>query len=319
MIKIKDMKCGEENVEFAALINHVTIGKTNGANKTNYLSITFQDSTGTIDAKLWNASDEQIKKLVNGAVVRGKGDIIKYSDDRQMKIVSIDHVSFDQSQQIEFLAKAPLDADYMIEEIMTYIKSISNIKIYVLTKTLFEKNLEKLKVYPAASKNHHEFVSGLAYHTLSMLKIAKSLVTIYPHLNADLLYAGIALHDLGKTVELSGPVVANYTVEGKLLGHISIAQAMIYETAKELNIEGEEVVLLQHLILSHHGKNEFGSPVLPQIREAEIIYLIDNIDARIHMIDKALETVEPGDFSKRVFALENRMMYKPKMYGEESE
>ena len=103
MIKIKDMKCGEENVEFAALINHVTIGKTNGANKTNYLSITFQDATGTIDAKLWNASDEQIKNLVNGAVVRGKGDIIKYSDDRQMKIVSIDNISFDQSQQIEFL------------------------------------------------------------------------------------------------------------------------------------------------------------------------------------------------------------------------
>ena len=79
------------------------------------------------------------------------------------------------------------------------------------------------------------------------------------------------------------------------------------------------VVLLQHLILSHHGKNEFGSPVLPQIREAEIIYLIDNIDARIHMIDKALDMVEPGDFSKRVFALENRTMYKPKMYKDESE
>ena len=314
MIKIKNMKCGDDNVEFSAMISHVTTGKTNGANKSNYLSIVFQDETGSIDAKLWNATDENIKTLTVGAVVRGKGDIIKYSDDRQMKVVSIDNVSYQESQQIQFLSKAPLDPDQMIEEMMGYVKRISNMKIYTLTKHLFEKHMEKMKVYPAASRNHHEFVSGLAYHTLSMLKVADALLNIYHDLNADLIYAGILLHDLGKTVELSGPVVPTYTTEGKLLGHISIAQAMIYEAAHELNIEGEEVILLQHMVLSHHGKNEYGSPVLPQIREAEVVYLIDNIDARINMFDKALEQVEPGEYSKRVFALENRMIYKPKMY-----
>lgn len=314
MIKIKDMKCGLDNVEFTAMISHVTVGKTNGANKSNYLSIVFQDETGNIDAKLWNASDENIKSLTVGAVVRAKGDIIKYSDDRQMKIISIDNVSYQESQQVQFLAKAPIDPDQIMESIMGYVKRISNMKLYTITKHLIEQNFEKLKMYPAASRNHHEFVSGLAFHTLSMLIIADSLVVIYPQLNSDLIYAGILLHDLGKTVELSGPVVPSYTLEGKLLGHISISQAMIYDAAKELNIEGEEVVLLQHMVLSHHGKNEYGSPVLPQIREAEIVYLIDNIDARMHMLDKALEQVEPGEYSKRVFALENRMIYKPKMY-----
>lgn len=314
MIKINEMKCGDDNVEFTALISHVTSGKTNGANKSNYLSIVFQDETGVIDAKLWNASQEQMNSLTIGAVVRGKGDIIKYSDDRQMKIISIDNVSYQESQQVQFLSKAPISSDKMIDEIKDYIKSISNMKLYTLTKYLFENNVEKLKIYPAASRNHHEFVSGLAYHTLSMLKIAKSLITIYPQLNADLIYSGIILHDLGKTVELSGPVVPKYTLEGKLLGHISIAQAMILEASKTLNIEGEEVTLLQHMILSHHGKNEYGSPVLPQIREAEIVYLIDNIDARMNMFDKALENVEYGDYSKRIYALENRMIYKPKMY-----
>ncbi|MEG0368317.1 MAG: HD domain-containing protein [Coprobacillus sp.] len=314
MNKIKDLKCGDENIEFTAMISYVTSGKTNGANKSNYLSIVFQDDTGTIDAKLWNASAEQMNTLTLGAVVRGKGDIIKYSDDRQMKIVSIDNVSYQESQQVQFLAKAPIAEDKMVEDIMGYIKRISNMKIYTLTKFLFEQNLDKLRIYPAASKNHHEYVSGLAFHTLSMLQIADSLVHIYPQLNADLIYAGIALHDLGKTVELSGPVVPSYTLEGKLLGHISIAQAMISEAAKELNIEGEEITLLKHIILSHHGKNEFGSPVLPQIREAEIIYLIDNMDARINMFDKALESVDYGEYSKRIFALENRMIYKPKMY-----
>ncbi|MCI9049951.1 MAG: HD domain-containing protein [Coprobacillus sp.] len=274
MIKIKEMKCGDDNVEFTALISHVTSGKTNGANKSNYLSIVFQDETGTIDAKLWNASQEQMNSLTLGAVVRGKGDIIKYSDDRQMKIVSIDNISYQESQQVQFLSKAPMSSEQMMNEIMDYVKCISNLKLYTLTKYLFENSMEKLEIYPAASRNHHEFVSGLAYHTLSMLRIAKSLITIYPQLNADLIYAGIILHDLGKTVELSGPVVPKYTLEGKLLGHISIAQAMVLEASKTLNIEGEEVILLQHMILSHHGKNEYGSPVLPQIREAEIVYLI---------------------------------------------
>lgn len=314
MIKIKEMKCGDDNVEFTALISHVTSGKTNGANKSNYLSIVFQDETGTIDAKLWNASQEQMNSLTLGAVVRGKGDIIKYSDDRQMKIVSIDNISYQESQQVQFLSKAPMNSELMMNEIMDYVKCISNLKLYTLTKYLFENSMEKLEIYPAASRNHHEFVSGLAYHTLSMLRIAKSLITIYPQLNADLIYAGIILHDLGKTVELSGPVVPKYTLEGKLLGHISIAQAMVLEASKTLNIEGEEVILLQHMILSHHGKNEYGSPVLPQIREAEIVYLIDNIDARINMFDKALENVELGDYSKRIYALENRTIYKPKMY-----
>ncbi len=314
MIKIKDMKCGNDNVEFSAMINHVTIGKTNGANKTNYLSIVFQDDTGMIDAKLWNASPKNIKELVTGAVVRGIGDIIKYSDDRQMKIVSIEDISYQQSVQLQYLANAPMDKDAIMNELMKYVKRISNTKLYVLTKYIIEQQSDKMKIYPAASKNHHDYVSGLAYHTLSMLKIADSLLNIYPNLNKDLLFAGILLHDIGKTVELSGPVVPTYTFEGKMLGHISIAQSMISDAAKELNITGEEVTLLKHMVLSHHGKNEFGSPVLPQIKEAEMLYLIDNIDARMNMFDKALSDLEPGEYSKRIYALENRMVYKPKMY-----
>ena len=312
--KINEMNCGDENVEFTAMITHVVAGKTNGAHKSNYLSITFQDDTGVLDAKLWNASDKHMTDLVNGCVVRGKGDIIKYGQSKQMKVVSIDDISNNESAQIQFLQHAPIDEETMVKELYQYIKKISNMKIYTIVKYLFDQHIDKLKIYPAASKNHHEFVSGLAYHTLSMLKVGEALVNIYPQLNKDLIYGGILLHDLGKTVELSGPVVPTYTTEGKLLGHISIASSMIKEAATLLNIDGEEVTLLQHMILSHHGKNEFGSPVLPQIREAEIVSFIDNIDARMNMIDKVLETVEPGEFSKRTFSLENRMFYRPKMY-----
>ena len=288
MNKIASLKPGDDGVLIEALINHVVSGKTNGAHRSTYLSMTLQDDTGSIDAKLWNASEEQVQTLVKGSVVQIKGDVIKYNEDRQMKIVKIYLASQDDKER--------------------------NLKLHQLVKTLFEENIEKLSYYPAASKNHHEYVSGLAYHTYGMLKVAESFCTLYPTLNKDLLYSGITLHDLGKTIELSGPVVPEYTLEGKLLGHISISNAMIKETADKLHIEGEEVTLLQHMILAHHGKNEYGSPVLPQIKEAEILYLIDNIDARMAMMDKALETVEYGKFTKRVFSLENRALYKPKMY-----
>ena len=313
MNKINELKPGDEGVVIEALINRVVVGKTNGANRSTYLSITLQDATGTIDAKLWNATNEQVEKLVMGCVVQVKGDVIKYNEDRQMKIIKIVVASTEPQEQVKFLKSAPQTGEELVKEIYTFIERINNLKLNQLVKALFNEHVEKLTIYPAASKNHHEYVSGLAYHTCSMLRIADALARLYPSLNRDLLFAGITLHDLGKTVELSGPVVPEYTIEGKLLGHISISQAMIKEMADKMNIEGEEVKLLQHIILSHHGKNEFGSPILPQIKEAEVIYLIDNMDARINMLDKALETVEPGGFSKRVFALENRAFYKPKM------
>lgn len=314
MNKISSLKAGNDGVMIEALINRVVSGKTNGANRSTYLSMTLQDETGSIDAKLWNASEEQVNTLVKGVLVQIKGDVIKYNDDRQMKIIKIHVLSNEEKDKIRFLKQAPLSGQYLITEIKNFLEKIDNMKLYQLVNTLFEENIDKLTIYPAASKNHHEYVSGLAYHTYGMLKLAESFCNIYPTLNKDLLYAGIILHDLGKTVELSGPVVPEYTLEGKLLGHISISNAMIKETADRLHIEGEEVTLLQHMILSHHGKNEFGSPVLPQVKEAEILYLIDNIDARMAMLDKALETVEPGSYTKRIFSLENRAFYKPKMY-----
>lgn len=312
MNKINTLKPGNDGVLVEAIINHVVTGKTSGANRSTYLSIVLQDDTGTIDAKLWAATQEQVETLVTGTVVQVKGDIIKYNEDRQMKIIKVNPVASNPVDQVKFLKKAPVDAEVMMQKIQEYLDRIDNLKIHQITRELFTTNIEKLKIYPAASKNHHEYVSGLAHHMYGMLRIAESLCMLYPSLNKDLLYAGVILHDLGKIVELSGPVVPEYTLEGKLLGHISITNAMIKQTADAMHIEGEEVILLQHMILSHHGKNEYGSPVLPLVKEAEILYMIDNLDARMAMLDKILDTVEPGEFTKRVFSLENRNFYKPK-------
>lgn len=313
-LKINEMAPGMENVEFKAIISQVTIGKTNGPNKSNYLNIVFQDSTGTIDAKLWSARDEQIKSFTQGTVVHGLGDIIKYNNNRQMKVVELSVIEMKDTEKIVFLPKAPFSTEGMMKSLERYVKTIRNLKLYTLTNTILKRYQEEFAVYPAASRNHHEFVSGLLYHTLTMTKVADAVCGIYDDLDRDLLISGTLLHDIGKLKELSGPITPNYTVEGNLLGHISIGAMMIEETAKELHIEGEEITLLKHMILSHHGKMEYGSPVLPQIKEAEVLSLIDNMDARLNMFNKALEEVEPGGFSKRIFALENRSIYKPKTH-----
>lgn len=312
MIKITDLKAGDNAIEIDLLVTGVVTGKTNGANRQAYLSLVLQDDSGTIDAKLWQVTNEQIETITAGKIVRVKADVIKYNEDRQMKIVAITVVSDKVEDQVKYLKKAPIDADILIQQIKDIIHSFENQKIKDIVLTIFEKNQESIRIYPAASKNHHEYVSGLVHHTVGMLNVANALCVLYSTLNRDLLFAGVILHDLGKIIELSGPVIPEYTLKGKLLGHISICQAMIKQTADELGIDDEVVTLLQHMVLSHHGKNEYGSPVLPLLKEAEMLTLVDNIDARMNMLDKALDLVEPGEFTKRVFSLEQRSFYKPK-------
>lgn len=310
MNKINQIKAGDIQVEFCAIVTMVTCGKNN---RSSYLTLVFQDDSGSVVAKLWNATSEQIQTITSGKVVQVVGDAILYNEELQIKISHINILSSAPEEQVKYLRNAPISKEEIHRYIQDQINKIQNQDIYIIVSSLYSKYQEDFLIYPAASKNHHEFVSGLAYHTMSMLHLGIDLCQLYPELNKDLLVAGIILHDFGKLIELSGPIVPEYTLQGKLLGHISICQVMIDEVAKEHHIEGEVVYLLKHLVLSHHGHLEYGSPILPLIREAEILHLIDNIDARMNSIDKALENLEPGEFSKRIFSLENRCFYKPKL------
>src|SRR5690625_3641431 len=211
----------------------------------------------------------------------------------------------------DFLEKAPVDKEQLKEKLTEAIFEMKNPSIQRIVRAFVKKYEAELFVYPAASKNHHAYVSGLAHHIVTMLQIAKGLCDIYPKLNKDLLYAGIILHDIGKIHELSGAVTTSYTVEGTLLGHISIMVGEIKEVADQLDISGEEVTVLQHLVLSHHGVPEWGSPKRPQVMEAEILHVIDVIDARVNMLTRALERTKPGEFTERLFALDNRSFYRP--------
>jgi 3'-5' exoribonuclease len=277
-----------------------------------FLTLVFQDKSGEIEAKLWDATPDDETNYAAQQIVRLAGEINSYRGRNQLKIRNIRPITdLDGVTISDFLEVAPVPQDEMASKITKYIFEMNNSNIQRITRHLLKKHQAAFYEYPAATKNHHEFVSGLAYHVVSMLDLAKAIAHLYPSLDTDLLYAGIILHDLGKVTELSGPISTTYTVEGNLLGHISIMVNEIGQAAKELGIEGEEVTVLQHIILSHHGKAEWGSPKPPMIKEAEILHYIDNLDAKMNMLDRALERVKPGEFSDRVFALDNRSFYKP--------
>ena len=144
-----------------------------------------------------------------------------------------------------------------------------------------------------------------------MADLATYLCPIY-EADHDLLITGCLLHDMGKMIELEGPIVFKYSTEGKLLGHISIMAAEIRKAGEELDIKSEVPMLLEHMVLSHHGQQEFGSPVMPLTKEALLLSLIDNLDSKMVVVNKALADVEPGAFSNKVFPLDNRSFYKPK-------
>lgn len=277
-----------------------------------FLTLIFRDKTGEIDAKLWDASAEDEETFAAATIVKLAGMINEFRGRAQFRIQSIRPVGpTDDVTVADFLEKAPVDQDVLYEQLMEAIFEMKNPNIQRIVRTFVTKYKDDLLVYPAASSNHHAYISGLAHHIVSMLKIAKELCNLYPEVNKDLLYAGVILHDIGKLHELSGVVSTTYTVKGTLIGHIPIMVSEIEKIGKQLNIESEEVVVLQHLVLSHHGKAEWGSPKPPLIREAELLHMIDLIDAKMNVLNKALTHVKPGEFTERLFPMENRSFYKP--------
>ena len=279
-----------------------------------FMSLILQDRSGDIEAKLWDTNEEHEQMYQAQVIVRVGGEIHDYRGKNQLRVKQIRVARPEEGVQIsDLLPTAAIPKEQLFEGLMQFFFEIKNPNISRITRNLIKKHQEQLLIFPAASKNHHDYASGLLDHVVSMLRLSKSICDLYPTLNRDLMYAGIILHDIGKVIELTGPVGTAYTIEGNLLGHITIMVNEIGQAAKELGIEGEEVMLLQHLVLSHHGKEEWGSPKKPMIQEAEIIHYIDNIDAKMNMLTRALEKTKPGEFTERLFPLDNRSFYKPNM------
>lgn len=309
-MKVKDFKEGDR-IEANLLVSSVTKGVTNSG--APYLSLVLQDSSKSIDAKLWDVKPEIEKAIKQGNIYGFEMEINMYRGSIQAKVLNVVPVDSNSVDISEFTSKSPISKDELMNAYKTAVNSISNENLAMIVTGLLKRFDNAVYEYPAASKIHHNFVGGLATHTYGMIKLAKAVSEIYPIVNKDYLMAGVVIHDLGKIEELSSPFVTEYTVKGKLLGHISILDAIILEVSKELKLEdSEESTILRHMVLSHHGEYEFGSPVRPLTLEAELLTYIDNIDAKINILDKALDEIQEGEFTQKIFALENRSFYKHK-------
>lgn len=296
------------NINMLLLVTAVKEGVTSAS--VPYLSITFRDNSGTIDGKLWTVREEHQAICKTGKVLRVKGDVINYRNALQLKVIDLVEPAESEVKMEDFVLTGPVPIDTLRTAISNAISSINNQDVYRIVSDIYRTYDKEIFASAAAAKNHHEYYGGLATHVYGMLKLADMVCMNYPLINRDLLVAGVLLHDIGKIIELSSAnAVTEYTLEGKLIGHISISQTIIKETADKLAITGEIVVLLRHMVLSHHGQYEYGSPVLPLTIEAEALHFIDDFDAKMTMVEKELRGVAPKEFANRSYGLENRSFY----------
>lgn len=283
-----------------------------------YLDFTLADAEGEINAKLWDYQSAVHGVFSSGEIIKVRGTVNIFRDTEQLKIDRIRKMNEkDDVDLSSIVAEAPVNGEMLFKELYDFAGTFRDEDIARLTRYLLQANKEKLERYPAALRLHHAYKGGLMFHTHTMLSVAKKLVEVYaaidPELSSDLVYAGVILHDIAKTAELEvGPLglATAYSAEGQLIGHLAMGASMVQMAAVELGIPEEKTMLIKHILLSHHGVPEFGSPKPPMFPEAEIVSTVDTLDAKLYEMFDALAGVEIGGFTDRLWALDNRQLYR---------
>ena len=310
---VGEIKVNERVTGFYLLQNAAV---RSGSNGKSFLSGTLMDRTGSIPIKVWDYSGP-LGSADEGKVVKIRGLSSDYRGEVQLVVEEIRLAQPSDSFDLEeLIPAAPIDVEQAYGEIVKTVDSLTDPDYQAICRAMLERHAAQLRQIPAAKSVHHSFLHGLLMHTGNMLKIAENLAGMYPEVvDRDLLLAGTMLHDFAKSAEFLFSelgLVTDYSVKGKLLGHLVMGAQEIACAAAELQVPEEKSVLLQHLILSHHGKPEYGAAVSPQCAESELLSLIDLIDSRMEIYREKFEEVNVGEFSAAVFALENKKLYRHK-------
>lgn len=276
-----------------------------------FLNATLSDATGTIEAKIWDYSGP-IKGSDEGKVVKVSGTVTEFKGSGQVTMDEIRLADQNDHYDVASLVPiAPIDSNLALSEVLTLLNSIEDADYKQVSLELFRRHQETFRQIPAAKSVHHGFLNGLLMHTGNMMKLADSLAKLYSDtVDRSLLIAGTFAHDLQKETEFARSelgLVTGYTMKGQLLGHLVLGAQEIAQVAQELGIPEEKSVLLQHLVLSHHGEPEYGAAVRPICAESELLSCIDTIDSRMEIYREAFAKLENGQFSNRIFALDKRV------------
>jgi 3'-5' exoribonuclease len=292
---IADLKPGEP-VDTPFLVTECSLRTTR--NDSLYLDIKLSDKSGRISGRMWDATEAMVKDIKPDDFVHVKGKCESYKNDLQISIRAVTRCDEADLRLRDFIKACDRDSEEMFDELVALLNRVEDADYRALLDAFLDDEdfCNAYRSKPAAKFNHHAYLGGLLEHTLSMMGVADKLADHYKELNADLLLCGVFLHDMGKIQELATKRSFEFTVSGNLVGHIMLGVLMLEEKARMLDdFPKLKLDLLRHLILSHHGKREFGSPQLPMTAEAVALHYIDNLDAKMKQMAEILESDKNSD------------------------
>lgn len=308
---VQDMVPGDKVEGFYLLKEAYQKVSSNGK---PFLSAVIADKTGTIDVKVWDYSGPVGAQEDIGKVVKIRGDVSEFKGSPQLSLSNVRMaLPVDNCDTSRLVAVAPIDRDETLEKVRALIASLEDSDYRQVAQRMLEAHLEAFCSIPAAKSVHHSFLSGLLMHTANMLQLADFLAGLYPQvIDRSLLLTGTLLHDFAKEIEFQFSelgIVTDYSLKGQLLGHLVMGAQEVSNVCTELGTPEEKNLLLQHMILSHHGEPEFGAAVRPEFAEAELLSYIDLVDSRMEIYSETLPSVPAGSFSGRIFALDKRIYH----------
>ena len=307
---IADM-CPGMDVEGFYILRAAALKTTNSGKP--FLSGTICDRTGSVEIKVWDYSGPIGARADDaGRVVKIRGSVSEYRGALQVSVHRMAE-SADTYDKSLLVPTAPIDADAALADVQRLVASIADADYRSVAETMLARHLDAFRRIPAGKTVHHSLLSGLLMHTYNMLRAADFLAGLYPEvIDRSLLLTGTLLHDFAKEREFVFSdlgIVTEYSTAGQLLGHLVMGAQEVADVARELAIAEEKSLLLQHLLLSHHGEPDFGAAVRPMCAEAELLSYIDLIDSRMEIYAETLPGVPAGGFSQRIFALEKKIYH----------
>jgi 3'-5' exoribonuclease len=313
---VRDLDDGREVV--ACYLVHEKQRKETKAAKP-YLHLVLGDRTGTIEAKVWDDADRLDRAFDADDVIGVRGRISTYNDKLQLTVTLLEALEVPDDDLEFFIPSSPRDRGEMGRELDLLVSSVGDAALRTLLTRCVGKGSvlgRQFRIHPAAKRNHHAYLGGLLEHSVSVARACDRMCSHYlsqgARLDRDLLIAGALLHDLGKVRELSARRTFSYTDEGQLLGHILIGLQIVTREAEAIpQLAPERLLLLQHLIASHHGKLEFASPKEPQTLEALILHFADELDAKMNPAIALLAGVEDGGWTAFDRRLERPLFQPP--------
>lgn len=278
-----------------------------------YLDFMLGDATGEINGKLWRYNPAEHGEYRTNDIIKVRGTISQYNGADQLRIERIrtcydgDNISID-----DLVRSTGYSSEQMYKELTDIIESFKNEELKRIVSAIYSDKRMSLLYWPAAYRLHHAVRGGLLMHTLSIVRLAQGVCNIYPFVDRDMLLSGAMLHDISKLEEFvvaDTGIAEGYSVAGNLVGHLAMGAMMIEKYSEQLGISRDTAVLLEHMILSHHGEPEFGAVIRPMTIEAELLSELDLLDARVYEMREAVLATEAGDFSQRLWALDNRKLF----------